>query len=584
MTKTAASRTATTLDPAAPDTHPPAARGLGARGRRARSRARPPAGPRPRAGTGAGPAGTIEAELEARGQALAKDEGLVVSALLRASGAAELRLTYDVTGASCELAYDVHLDPRSDQVTVSLWATVQQTTGEDWPGVELTVSTAAPTTPVLPELPAWRIGERELFTPITQVKSPPAPRPPAPAAPKPTTSELRHKLPARVHGAAVHTAEQSHDLEMVESMPAPAAGYGRIVGHVFDQGGNPLSGVSVRLNTGRRTYSNADGRFAFEANPVGKYELQASAPKLRTVVQRDLTVKSGDNTELNIIMEVSGSTVEEVRVVEKAPLVATTRGNVQETFATAHGPPSLALLSSSRSRETRQPVALAPPSVVTAADDAPEPMLAAGGHTLVFRALAPETVASESGSRRVPLARYQIAAATERHFYPAVASGAFVLAQLRSPAKAPLPAGPASVAVGADPGGEASLGLMLPGQAVRLPVGVDHSLRAVRRVTQKSHDKGLIFREEITRYDVVTEISNPNPWPLKAVVHDQLPISGDAHRDDRPAGVEHPAPPQARDRRAELLAADPARRHPLGALRLHPVPHPRPPPAPVRSR
>ena len=194
-------------------------------------------------------------------------------------------------------------------------------------------------------------------------------------------------------------------------------------------------------------------------------------------------------------------------------------------------------------------MALSPPSV-TAADDAPEPMLAAGGHTLVFRALAPETVGSESGSRRVPLARYQITAATERHFYPAVASGAFVLAQLRSPAKAPLPAGPASVAVGADSGGQASLGLMLPGQAVRLPVGVDQSLRAVRRVTQKSHDKGLIFREEITRYDVVTEISNPNPWPLKVVVHDQLPISGD--RTVEIALLESSTPPRRKLETGEL--------------------------------
>ena len=124
-----------------------------------------------------------------------------------------------MTGASWEPAYDVHLDPRSDQVTVSLWAAVQQTTGEDWPGVELTVSTAAPTTPVLPELPAWRIGERELFTPVTQVKNPPPPRPPAPTAPKPTTSELRHKLQARVRGAAIRTVEESLDLEMVATMP-----------------------------------------------------------------------------------------------------------------------------------------------------------------------------------------------------------------------------------------------------------------------------------------------------------------------------------------------------------------------------
>jgi hypothetical protein len=155
-------------------------------------------------------------------------------------------------------------------------------------------------------------------------------------------------------------------------------------------------------------------------------------------------------------------------------------------------------------------------------------MLAGGGVALVFRAPAPETIASASGDvRRVPLGRYQFAATTERHFYPAVTGGAFVLAAIRSSAPQPLPAGPAALAMGDDPTGQAALGLMLPGQSIRLPLGIDHNLRAVRRVTQRSHDEGLLRRREVTRYDVVTEVGNPYPWPLRAVVHDQLPISGD---------------------------------------------------------
>ena len=134
-------------------------------------------------------------------------------------------------------------------------------------------------------------------------------------------------------------------------------------------------------------------------------------------------------------------------------------------------------------------MALAPPSPA-AADDGLRPLHAPplGGHTLVFRALALIDCSHRVGTApRVPLARYQFGATTERHFYPAVASGGVRAGAAAQPREvAWVPAGPASVAVGADPGGQASLGLMLPGQAVRLPVGVDQSLRAVRRVTQKS--------------------------------------------------------------------------------------------------
>ena len=482
-------------------------------------------------------------ELEARGRALLKNEGLVVSARLSAPGPAELRLTYDVKGARWEPAYDVHLDPRSDRVTVSLWAAVQQATGEDWPAVDLTVSSAAPVTPVLPELPAWRIGERELFVPTTQMQATPPPsRAPVAAAQTSTSSELRQALEGKLEQRSGQaTAQQSFDLEMVENIPTQrpdAPGHGRITGYVFDQSGLPLTGVAIELDGGRRTYSREQGTFALDSVPAGTHQIRAWAPKLKPVIQSGVAVKEGQNTELNLIIEVAGGEVEELKVMQREPLVATTRGNVQESFDAGAGP---SLPSSAP--ETRQPVALAPPPLSRPAAGN-EPMRAAGGHTLVFHAPAPETVTSDASSRRVPLHRYQVTATTERHFYPAVASGAFVLAELRNPAAAPLPAGPASLAVGADPAGQANLGLTLPRQSIRLPLGLDQSLRAVRRMTQRSHHRGLIRREEVTRYDVVTEISNPNPWPLRAVVHDQLPISSDRSVDI--TLVESSIPPRRR--------------------------------------
>ena len=213
-----------------------------------------------------------------------KNEGLVVSALLRAPGPAELRLTYDVTGARWEPAYDVHLDPRSDQVTVSLWAAVQQATGEDWPGVELTVSTAAPTTPVLPELPAWRIGERELFTPITQVKATHRPRARA-GAPRADADLVRAAAQA-LEGTSSsdvplkQPSQQSFDLDIVETMPAhaPAPGYGRIFGYVFDQSGNPLAGVSVRAEQ-RPAHLQPLPRAAFRSRPSRSGQYRAAAPR-----------------------------------------------------------------------------------------------------------------------------------------------------------------------------------------------------------------------------------------------------------------------------------------------------------------
>jgi uncharacterized protein (TIGR02231 family) len=82
-----------------------------------------------------------------------------VSATLEASGAAtaEVEVSYHVPGASWRPLYDLTLD--GDRLAVSYLAEVTQRTGEDWPAVELVLSTTRRGRhQVLPELAPWYIG------------------------------------------------------------------------------------------------------------------------------------------------------------------------------------------------------------------------------------------------------------------------------------------------------------------------------------------------------------------------------------------------------------------------------------------
>ena len=75
---------------------------------------------------------------------------------LEVSGAGEfsLELTYVVTGASWRPLYDLWLDDSG--LNMTYLAEVAQNTGEDWPGVALTLSTARPSLSlVIPELDPW---------------------------------------------------------------------------------------------------------------------------------------------------------------------------------------------------------------------------------------------------------------------------------------------------------------------------------------------------------------------------------------------------------------------------------------------
>ena len=112
---------------------------------------------------------------------------------------------------------------------------------------------------------------------------------------------------------------------------------GSIIGYVFDEGGMPLKGVKVsatsptQIGGAKTAYTNDEGSFRISQLDPGKFEVRAAAPKLETIVNKDVKVGISSATELNIIMKVMTKT-ETVAIVEKPPIVKTTKSNITETF------------------------------------------------------------------------------------------------------------------------------------------------------------------------------------------------------------------------------------------------------------
>ena len=72
------------------------------------------------------------------------------------AGNATLRLSYQLPEATWQPLYDARLDSEAGSVSLAQLGQVQQRTGEDWTGVELTLSTAQPSVgAVLPEMTTW---------------------------------------------------------------------------------------------------------------------------------------------------------------------------------------------------------------------------------------------------------------------------------------------------------------------------------------------------------------------------------------------------------------------------------------------
>jgi uncharacterized protein (TIGR02231 family) len=121
-----------------------------------------------------------------------------VSVLLEAAAAtaAEIELTYHVSGASWQPLYDLVLD--GERLKVSYLAEITQRTGEDWPEVTLVLSTTRQgLRHTLPELQPWYIGR-----------------------PKPPVYPVARARAMSVPGASAAAAAPD---EVVGSAPVPAS-------------------------------------------------------------------------------------------------------------------------------------------------------------------------------------------------------------------------------------------------------------------------------------------------------------------------------------------------------------------------
>jgi uncharacterized protein (TIGR02231 family) len=127
-----------------------------------------------------------------------------VSATLEASAAtrAEVTLSYHVPGASWRPLYDLTLD--GEQLAVSYLAEVTQQTGEDWPGVELVLSTVR-RGQGLPELDPWYIGRAQPIP--VRARRAPAGAAPEPGAHVPMAAAAPQRGAVRAEEAMPLTAE-----------------------------------------------------------------------------------------------------------------------------------------------------------------------------------------------------------------------------------------------------------------------------------------------------------------------------------------------------------------------------------------
>lgn len=389
--------------------------------------------------------------------------GWKVTAVLAGGGQATVSLTYLVRQARWTPTWDVQLDPEKSLVTVSLAGLVSQSSGEDWDDAQLTLSTAIPSSAVkAPKLLTWKIGTTERFIPT-----------PTPV------QELVRSVPSPPRVVPVRTEET-----LVRGWLVAALG---------------------RVNEDQR---RDEGFMAKERPKPSKKREPPPPPPAPPPMQAfggmpaPLAVAPAAAPEE---MEFSSLDIEREVVSE-------------------------ATVSSTRSRAEDKPMptaafSLAPPPGYRPPTYGPDsPVTLAGGYDLSFASRQRESIPSGLGARRVALWSQQWPVSVERKVFPALAKEAYLSAELKNPSQQVLPGGPATLSVGADPAGTASLKLVSPGEAFTLPLGLDRAIKTVRNVQVVDATEGVVSKEDLSTYLVTIELVNPYRAPVALRVFDQWPL------------------------------------------------------------
>jgi uncharacterized protein (TIGR02231 family) len=154
----------------------------------------------------------------------------VVEVEVTRAGDLTVELSYVVSGAGWQPLYDVRLlEDELPVLEVGYLAQVTQRTGEDWPDVALTLSTARPAlAATLPELDPWYIGpvraEPREKRAMTKLAAPTAPLAMLVADAEPGTGALAEEAEAEVVMATVESSGAAVTYQVPGTVTVPADG------------------------------------------------------------------------------------------------------------------------------------------------------------------------------------------------------------------------------------------------------------------------------------------------------------------------------------------------------------------------
>ncbi len=150
---------------------------------------------------------------------------VTVTVSLAASADAELRLSYQVAGPGWTPTYRALLDTTTRKLRIERQALVAQSTGEDWRGVKLVLSTGQPRRETTGRLPSpWRIGIEPPPRAVASESAHFAAGMPAPAAPAMMAKRQMLQEVAPLFDVSVFDGAFATEFNVAQTIDVPTSG------------------------------------------------------------------------------------------------------------------------------------------------------------------------------------------------------------------------------------------------------------------------------------------------------------------------------------------------------------------------
>jgi hypothetical protein len=475
-----------------------------------------------------------------------------LTALVDRTGAqVVLQAEYLVPGAKWTPVYGIERLPKQDRITVRTAGLVTQTTGEDWNDVQVTLSTAIPSTRIgMPSLDTWTLGESRDFV----------------LRPQPKRRENQKRMTPVQSQKPVDKLYSDWSLSQLRSRVSQArrqAPSGQRARSGPDRDGDGIADAYDKCPTNPETYNGTadqDGCpdaaktvISFEdakiegalKKPEAAALMPAQAPPppapsrgdAMRVVQSVPGVNAGAGFDDDLKDEESLEELIDSEYDRRPSEASRKEAELARDMEVFYGKRRRIRavqrrLAGSSVRSGPAPiyrqVGLLDNRVIGRGPVGPpnSPARLAGGLDYRYRAITRMTLPSTPEAQRVPLA---VDTYPTTPFYaaaPGISLTAYLKATVKNQGGRPLLGGPVNIFVGTDFVGQGRLETTGAGDTLDLPLGADEDIKIVRRVLPKTKTEGVFSSDDITRYETVIEVGNYKRTPIRIRIAEQVPLAG----------------------------------------------------------